>query len=83
MSMGLGLGLLTMYYTWRSSPATKDSIFTAAVLGSLYAITGISGSLYPGSKWIDPEFGEGAPQAGLFTAMAILPWVGYWLEMRG
>jgi hypothetical protein len=103
MSMGLCLGLLTAYFTWRS-PATagasaaaekdsgevdkiaamleRDSITTAAVLGTLYWVTGLSAILYPGTKWMDPEFGEGAPQITLFLGHAVLAWVGWWFEMR-
>ncbi|OAP57728.1 hypothetical protein AYL99_08466 [Fonsecaea erecta] len=60
----------------------KESITIAAVLGSLYWVTGLSGILYPGTKWTDPEFGEGAPQAPIFVASAVLVWCGWWLEMR-
>ncbi|EHY54141.1 hypothetical protein HRR83_004794 [Exophiala dermatitidis] len=107
MSMGLVLGLLTLYFTWRkppkpqatSSPSgpgsnidankdgfsvalAKDSITSAALVGSLYWITGISAIMYPGTKWVDPEFGTGAPQRGVFLGHLVLVWVGWWLEMR-
>merc|ERR1711977_544507 len=41
MSMGLGLGLATLFYTWRtgtlkSTEMVKDSLFTAAIFGSIY-----------------------------------------------
>ncbi|KAH7361074.1 hypothetical protein BKA65DRAFT_523844 [Rhexocercosporidium sp. MPI-PUGE-AT-0058] len=49
MSMGLGLGLATLFYT--------DSLFTAAVFGSIYWVTGLSAILYPGTLAVDPEFG--------------------------
>src|ERR1700761_349690 len=49
MSMGLLLGLTTLYFTWRpvfTSSATlaskegmKDSLFSAAIIGRLYYIT--------------------------------------------
>ena len=77
MSMGLCLGLLTLYYTWRPTRAPKDSLFTAALLGSLYWITGMSAILYPGTMWMDPEFGEDAPQKVAFAVLAVLAWVGY------
>ncbi|KAL6243529.1 hypothetical protein RBB50_009522 [Rhinocladiella similis] len=85
MSMGLCLGMLTAYYTWRTTPnlaAERDSLTTAALIGTLYWVTGMSGILYPGTKWQDPEFGEGGPQRALFGAHAVLCWVGWWLEMR-
>lgn len=86
MSMGLGLGLCTLYYTFRpqkSITQTKDSLQTAALFGSLYWVTGLSGILYPGSKAIDPEFGEGFPQFWLFLGLGVVSWVGAGLEVRG
>ncbi|EXJ93965.1 hypothetical protein A1O1_02358 [Capronia coronata CBS 617.96] len=85
MSMGLSLGLLTAYFTWRpvrDIRVAKDSITTAALVGTLYWATGVSAILYPGTKWVDPEFGEGAPQRGVFLAHAALVWIGRWLELR-
>lgn len=85
MSMGLALSLLTLYYTYRPTPnltAAKDSIFSAAIVGTLYWITGLSAILYPGSLAVDPEFGEGFPQAKLFVGFAGLAWLGWWFEIR-
>lgn len=85
MSLGLLLGILTAYYTWRPTRdvvAAKDSLYTAAVLGSLYYVAGISAIFYPGTKWMDPEFGDGAPQRPFFLAHIALAWVGWWLEMK-
>ncbi|KAI1615377.1 hypothetical protein EDD36DRAFT_187532 [Exophiala viscosa] len=85
MSMGLCLGALTAYYTWRSTPdlaAERDSITSAAVIGTLYWVTGLSAILYPGTKWTDPEFGTGAPQRPLFLIHALVAWLGWWFEMR-
>lgn len=64
MSMGAVLGLTTLYFTWRplfssmlsSRALVKDSMLSAAIVGSLYWITGLSAALYPGTKWLDPEF---------------------------
>jgi hypothetical protein len=83
MSTGLALGLLTLYYTWRTPTlhGARDSIFTAGILGSLYFITAASAILYPGTLWIDPEFGEGSPQGLLFLCMFSLSWVGAGLEL--
>ncbi|KAF6217476.1 hypothetical protein HO133_006814 [Letharia lupina] len=82
MSLGLALGILTVYYTWRPTAQPKDSLRTAAILASLYYVTGLSGILYPGALGVDPEFGEGFPQFWLFTAFTGLPWLGYLLESR-
>ena len=73
MSTGLCLGLLTAYYTWRPTPSP------AAIMGSLYFITALSGILFPGTLAIDPEFGEGFPQFWVFVSEVGLPWLGYWL----
>lgn len=82
MSFGLASGILTAYYTWRSTPTPIDSLRTAAIFGSMYFAAGLSGILYPGSLAVDPEFGEGFPQVWMFTAMTGLPWLGYLLELR-
>lgn len=66
-------------------------MFSAALVGSLYWITGVSAALYPGSKFLDPEFiGTkydakilGFPGQGpVFVAHAVLCWVAYALEAR-
>ena len=83
MSMGACLALGTLYYTHRTvaSPAeAADSILTATIFGSLYWITGLSAILYPGSKGIDPEFGEGFPQLWIFSSFLGFAWIGWWLE---
>lgn len=84
MSMGLSLGLATLYYTYRQVPQAlkPDNLFIAAILGSLYWITGMSAILYPGSLGIDPEFGEGFPQGWAFSVLAAIPWLGYWVEIK-
>ena len=78
-----------------SVPFTKvmarDSAFAAAVIGTLYWVTGLSAGLYPGTLFLDPEFiGTsydakilGLPgQAIVFGAHAALAWVAYGLEVR-
>ena len=88
MSTGAALGLLTLYYTWRSTTpaANNDSLRTAAITGSLYFFTALSAMLYPGSAGVDPEFeaefGEGFFMFWPFSGLAVLPWVGYWLTKR-
>lgn len=85
MSMGAVCGLSSLYYAFRSTEnaqAKKDSLTTAAVFGSMYYITGLSAIFYPGSKGTDPEFGEGFPQAYLFTFLAVCCVLGCYLEGR-
>jgi hypothetical protein len=97
MSVGLGLGLLTNYFAWKpvlfrprtsdvktgepSGMTERESITLAAVLGSLYWITGLSAILYPGTLFTDPEFGTGAPQLPLFSGLVAVVWLGWGLEM--
>jgi hypothetical protein len=90
MSMGMGLGLLTLYITWRagttkSTPEQSlDSAFLAALTGSMYWLTGMSAILYPGARWVDPEYDDGklAPQIIVFSTMFVLSWVAYLLERQ-
>jgi len=80
MSLGLILGALCLYYTFRRSNNQRDSLRTAAVLGSIYFIAGLSAILYPGSLAVDPEFGTGFPQLPIFVGIIVASWGGYWLE---
>ena len=88
MSLGLSLGLSTLFYTWiapatagaATSSSTSWDAFTPALLGSMYFATGLSAILYPGSMGVDPEFGKGFPQAPLFSGLIAMAWLGYWLE---
>lgn len=86
MSLGLGLGLATLYFTHRhafssaSVAREKDSLMTAAIFGCLYWLTGLSAILYPGSLAVDPEFGEGFPQFWLFLGLAASSLGGWGLE---
>lgn len=80
MSMGLLLGISTVYYTYRPSASKRDDMFTAAIFGSLYWITGLSAILYPGALGVDPEFGTGFPQVWIFGPLMVGAWVGAWIE---
>jgi hypothetical protein len=90
LSMGLVLGLLTQYYTWRfvidpsSDRVSLDDTWTAALIGSVYYVTGLSAILYPGTTFIDPEFVDGHPhpQIYIFGSQLVLIWLGWFLERR-
>ncbi|KAJ9604562.1 hypothetical protein H2200_010675 [Cladophialophora chaetospira] len=110
MSLGMCLGLLTVYFAWKpvlgtrsnatakpiqgkgrkdeqaddsgSGMTEKESITMSAVMGTLYWISGLSAILYPGTLWVDPEFGTGAPQAPIFVISIVLAWLGWAVEMR-
>lgn len=42
------------------------------VLVHLYYVPALSGILYPGALWMDPEFGDGGPQKKGFTGKLLL-----------
>ena len=86
MSTGLGLGLLTFYYTWRTTNASTtsglmDNLLTATLMSSLYWATQLSAILYPGAEWVDDEFKEsyGAPQKKGAPVLLGLSWAAFGL----
>ena len=85
MSMGVLLGLTSLYYAWRRKSTldgAKEDLFIAAIAGSLYWISGLSAILYPGSLAVDPEFGR-ASQLFIFGPLLVASWVGWWIETSG
>ena len=83
MSMGLVLGLTTLYYLYRhaSTPELKSHyVHTAAWTGSIYWITQLSAFLYPGALAVDPEFGTFAPQ--VYICVVLLGFVGVGLGLE-
>ncbi|KAL1986717.1 hypothetical protein VTN96DRAFT_5922 [Rasamsonia emersonii] len=95
MSMGLLLGLSSLYYLFGRSSSSREpralaqalaqelsSLWTAAWLGSLYWVTQLSAALYPGSLPVDPEFGQGFPQAYICVVLLSMVVVGTGLEHR-
>ncbi|EXJ56297.1 uncharacterized protein A1O5_12564 [Cladophialophora psammophila CBS 110553] len=86
MSTGLGLGLLTWYYTWRTTNTSTtsgllDNLLTAALMSSLYWATQVSAILYPGTKWVDDEFkkSHGEPQKRGAPVLLGLSWAAFGL----
>ena len=85
MSSGLILGLATLYYLFRksASPAADwDSLLTATFLASLNWVAQLSAALYPGSLPVDPEFGDGFPQAYICAVLLSMVGAGTILERR-
>lgn len=85
MTMGALLASTSIYYLARKCPtpaAARDSLMTAAIIGSMYTLSSATGGWYPGALWIDPEFGEGKPQLPIFATIFILQWIGFYLELR-
>ena len=62
MSLGLALGVTSLWQLWRA-PSARESLDAGAALASLYWLTQISALAYPGSKAVDPP-GDGEVSAG-------------------
>ncbi|ESZ99281.1 PksA [Sclerotinia borealis F-4128] len=83
MSMGLIVGIGGLYYLYRpnaSNAVEKESLYMAAFLTSLTWVTQLSAALYPGSLPMDPEFGDGFPQAYFCTVLLSMVAIGTALE---
>jgi len=94
MSLGAFLGLAMLYYLHfaSSSPSPSPSTSKAdlrlrlthlnfvLLMVHAYYVPAASGILYPGAAWMDPEFGDGAPQMIVFPMVLGLGWVGWWVE---
>lgn len=80
--MGLALGAATLYYLWRPlrPEAMKDNLNTVTIFASLYWVTQLSGILYPGTRFTDPEFGDGMIQVYLCAIIFTTIGAGYMLE---
>ena len=92
MSMGLYLGLSTLYFLWKpiSNSASKEvqrslekeRLGMAMVLAAMYWVTQLAAILYPGTLGYDPEFGEGFPQLWISGGHLTIGGLGYLLESR-
>lgn len=86
MSFGALSALTSLYLLGRRNAnveAAKDSLFVAALVGSLTTIAGLSAIFYPGTAWMDPEYDTGAligPQGYVFMIQLFLNWTCYNLE---
>lgn len=88
MTMGLFIGLITFFTLYAiiprsSSPQTQTIHLTWIVLlQSLIYLSSLSGILYPGAAWEDPEFGSRSPQLYAFPVLVGLCWLGWYIETR-
>ncbi|WP_158880302.1 DUF6640 family protein [Amycolatopsis anabasis] len=82
MSMGLSLGLASLYQLWRAPGSARTSLDTAAVLASLYWVTQISALAYPGAEATDPPNTAKFPQAKIALPALAVTALGYVLERR-
>lgn len=86
MSFGALAAATAVYLLGRRSPTpevARDSLFTAAVVGSLTTVAGLSAIFYSGTDWADPEFHTGAaigPQAYVFVGQLLINWGAYLWE---
>lgn len=71
-----GSPLETEYRTYIS----HGNLNVALLCVHMYYVPALSGILYPGALFVDPEFGDGKPQAYVFPVLLMLGWVGWWLE---
>jgi hypothetical protein len=92
MSMSVLLCLSSLYYTWRtpqhsSFKAKKESLFAAALFGSIYTATALSAWFYPGALCVDKMFWKneksnpGCPQNFVFGIALALNWIGYFVSV--
>lgn len=83
MSLGVGLGLAGLFFTWRPT-ASMHSLQAATLFSSLYYITAFTGVLYPGARAVDPEFVVKSPnefpQTTPWTIVTAITFLGYVLE---
>jgi hypothetical protein len=78
MSLGVLLALASTYYAFRPAFSqltpreAKDSVLSAALIGSMYCAAGISAIFYPGTHWFDPEYEmKGPTQREIFSLVSI------------
>ncbi|KAH0403939.1 hypothetical protein KCU89_g1635, partial [Aureobasidium melanogenum] len=89
MSLGLFVGLLTIYilFILLPSPSIAPGIKQVhlnwvLVLQNLVYLSSLSGILYPGAGWTDPEFGDEKPQLYVFPWLVGMCWVGWYIERQ-
>jgi hypothetical protein len=86
VSASLLLTLITLYFLYlRAAPTAREratNVTVAALCNSVFTVAGLSAIFYPGSKGMDPEFGEGFPQGWIFAGLLVVNWVG-WLVQKG
>lgn len=86
MTLGVLLTAASTFFAFRvcgSAAAQRDSLRTAAIVGSLYCLAGLTAIAYPGATWNDPPAPSGRPQLYLFTALPVFNWIGYYVAIRG
>lgn len=86
--MGAAIGMLTfyvMFYVLPSSASIREHkihLTWVTVLQSMIYLSSLSGILYPGAGWMDPQFGDGKPQLYAFPGLVVLLWAAWGWEVR-
>jgi len=81
MSMGVALGLASLYYLWKPAP-TRTSLATAATIASVVGVTQLSVVFYPGIASVDPPGEDNWPQLKTTLPGLGLVLAGYLIERR-
>jgi len=60
--MGIGLGALTFLLLFGIRPLGRGNFLAAACTASLYWISMVLATMFPGTAWSDPEFRTSTPK---------------------
>jgi uncharacterized membrane protein YfcA len=82
MSMGVALGLATLYSLWGRPRDSRIALDSAAVTGGLYHVSQLTAGLYPGTATADPPRKDNWTQLLTTVPVLVLTGVGYLLERR-
>lgn len=87
MSIGLFIGLITHYTLFVLIPQTsvrqqRIHLNWILLLQNLTYLSSLSGILYPGAGWTDPEFGDRKVQLYVFPVLIGMCWFGWYVEMK-
>jgi hypothetical protein len=87
MSLGLFTGVITFYVLYIVLPSTKEErkltrLNWILLLQNLVYGSSLSGILYPGAGWMNPQSVEGKPQLYGFPVLVAFAWGGWWVERR-
>ena len=80
MSLGAALGVVGVWQLWKRSGDERDALAVAAVASSLFWVTQMAASFYPGARAVDPPATARFPQAKFALPSLCLVGVGYLLE---
>ncbi|RSM35518.1 acetyltransferase [Amycolatopsis balhimycina DSM 5908] len=81
MSMGVALGLATLYHLWKPG-SSHASLGSAATIAGMYGLTQLSAVLYPGTASVDPPREDNWPQLKYTLPSLGLVLLGYLTERR-